>query len=682
MMTQASPFRRCKLHARKFARGRSREQSGVALLTALLLLILLSILGLAMAVTTNSDMMINGYYGSYRGSFYAADSGLNIARATMSSQIQNQVNTHPCVGWGSTSTDSQCQSATGPLNGGTAASYAQTNVPSSSFSTLNSGQAANAWPENYMVPASVTGCTTSVTFPTSGTTNPQVLATSGGLNTSYAYTFNYTICSVGRAQALQQVIAKESGILTVTVTAAGPSSTPTPTSFAAFGAFINNFAECQGALVPGTMTGSFWTNGSWNFGTGGSYIYTDPVNQVDTKASFVFGSGTRGAPSCNGVSGCDCKNASSDSYNGQTIAPTFKSGFNRGQPAAALPTDSYSQEWAVIDGYGFSGTGHTESPSNPNSGSPYTTLNSYLKDINGTAYPLAGASSGVFMNYCTGALGSGCGTPTLLGSGFFIEDSGSVATNIGLSLGTTGGNPTQIYTITQGSTVTQITLNIGANTTTIVSGSKTLTLAGVPMNYAIPTPREGALLYVDGTISSLSGPGQGVASIQDYYGTTIAANGDIDITGDLIYKHEPVTLNSSDTLVAGNDYNQVLGIFTANGNIVLTSPYSNNNLETDATLAAIAQTCPGGSSSCGFKTGSGGVNTWTIVGGRVESYAHSVSISQGNTYFDRRFTSRTDGFAPPWFPATTVPGSATSGTPSAPGVITTTQRMTWVTWPQ
>lgn len=84
---------------------------------------------------------------------------------------------------------------------------------------------------------------------------------------------------------------------------------------------------------------------------------------------------------------------------------------------------------------------------------------------------------------------------------------------------------------------------------------------------------------------------------------------------------------------------------------------------------------------CGFATGSGGVNVWTIVGGRIESNAHSVSISQGNTYFDRRFTSK-PGFAPPWFPSTSLPAvdimnaQAPLVTPSQP------QRLSWVTYPQ
>jgi hypothetical protein len=663
-----------------------------------LLLILLSILGLTMAVTANSDMLINSYYGSYRGSFYAADSGLNIARAAMINTIKGAVTMTPCLGWGPTGATGCTEAmATGPLDGASAATLAQNYIsggtsPYRTFGSLNAGQAANSWPANFMIPATITNCTTSVTFPTSGTTNPQVLTTTGSLATSYQYTFNYTLCAMGRTQGLQQVATKESGNLIVTVTAGAPSGDPTPTSFSSFGKFTLNFAECQGALVTGTITGPLWTNGSWNFGTG-SYTFTDPVSQADPKASYWFGSH------------CDLKDAPSDTYNGQTSAPTFQAGFNRNQPAATIPPNDYVQQWAVMDGVGCGEGGTTCGVTPP----PYPTnaqLNAALKKIDGTSYPTGGASSGVYLPYCTTTCTNGnppatYPANTLYGGGIFVEGDASIQ----LQLGTDGpplNNPTQVYTITQTSsggcghrgscgggsnTTTTVTVNINANTTTIQqSGVTTRVLTGVPMNKAIGTPREGVMLYVDGTITGLSGPpgqsNQGVASIQDNYGTTISANGDIKITGDLKYKTEPVTLDTNDTLVPNADHNQVLGIYTANGNIVITSPYTNNNLETDASLAAIAQPCPGGSSSCGFETVSGGVNKWSIVGGQIQTNVHSVSISQRNTYFDRRFTSRTDGFAPPWFPTTTVPGSAISGTPSQPKVQSTTQRLTWVTWPQ
>ncbi len=693
MTTQASPFRTCIRAGRLGSRAprRPHQQSGIALITTLLLLILLSLLGLTMAVTANSDMLINSYYGSYRGSFYAADSGLNIARAALINRLTGSACTGSCLAqcaaWGSgggTGCTSQPLSNANATSAASSALSSLTSTYGASFNTLNAGQAGSSWPGNFLIPSSITGCTTSVTFPTTG--NPTVVASNSQGATEYHYTFNYEICSVGRAQGLQQVATKEDGSITLDIKAQTATSQQVQASFAAFGGFIDHFAECQGALASGTMTGPFFTNGSWNFGSGGSYIYTDPVGQHDPNASFVFGGGGYGGPSCNGQSGCDCKNAASDSYNGTTIAPTFQSGFNRNQAAVALPGDSFSQEWAVIDGVGCGEKGTTcnvNTPPAPTSSGSGNDLDTNLKSITG-AVP-SSSSTGVYIPYCITSCPTGTLPGTIYGGGFYIKDTGSVTTNVQLSLAMVASNPVQIYTITQGTTVTTITLNINANTTTVTQSSPTATplvLTGVPLNKTGATPTEGAMLYVDGTISSLSGPGQGTASIQDYYGTTIAANGNINVTGDLIYNHEPVTKNTSDTLVSGADFNQVLGIFTANGDIVWSSSYSGHNLEIDATMAAINSSCTSSSSQsiCGFAT-SGTLGTVTIVGGRIESSAHSVSLSAVNTYFDRRFTAR-PGFAPPWFPSTTLPMNDIQNA-SVPAISALPpQRLTWVTWPQ
>ena len=73
-----------------------------------------------------------------------------------------------------------------------------------------------------------------------------------------------------------------------------------------------------------------------------------------------------------------------------------------------------------------------------------------------------------------------------------------------------------------------------------------MALSGVPMNnqpFSRRKPR--TMVYVDGTITSLSGPGQGVPAIQDGAAVTITALNDIDITGDVIYKTEPVTVTQN-----------------------------------------------------------------------------------------------------------------------------------------
>ena len=66
---------------------RRNHERGVALITTLLLLMLLTALTLTMAWSARSDMLINGYYRNFRGSFYAADSGLNIVRQAAINQF-------------------------------------------------------------------------------------------------------------------------------------------------------------------------------------------------------------------------------------------------------------------------------------------------------------------------------------------------------------------------------------------------------------------------------------------------------------------------------------------------------------------------------------------------------------------------------------------------------------------
>ena len=68
------------------AKGKLNDR-GVALVITLLLLLLMSALGLAAVLSSSSDLLINGYYSNYRGSFYAADSGLAIARQGMQNYI-------------------------------------------------------------------------------------------------------------------------------------------------------------------------------------------------------------------------------------------------------------------------------------------------------------------------------------------------------------------------------------------------------------------------------------------------------------------------------------------------------------------------------------------------------------------------------------------------------------------
>jgi len=253
------------------------------------------------------------------------------------------------------------------------------------------------------------------------------------------------------------------------------------------------------------------------------------------------------------------------------------------------------------------------------------------------------------------------------GGGFYINGNASITL-----AATTGGdgttNPTQTYTITQGSTTTTIILDNVAGLTTVSSGGTTLSLAGIPQqldpNTGQPIVQNDpsgnavnpALLYVNGAITGLNG------TVQNNEGITVVASSSVSITGDLTYLQSPVSI-PADTLNTTTNAG-VLGIFTT-GNINL-YPDSAGNLTVNASLAAIS----GGTS--GFATPGGSIGTWTIVGGRAEDQAHSVNISTGNTYFDRRFANN---FGPPWFP-TSVPQPGQAGIPAGPVTMSVT-RLSW-----
>lgn len=673
MRIESALFRRQSV--RKVKNGtlpvvRNRSARGIALITSLLLLILMSALGLGMVLSVNSDMLINGYYGNYRSAYYSADAGLNVARQALINQIQSQVSLTPCAAWGTTVTG--C--TTLPIaNATTAASTALTNVlstwggsfhswGSTTSTTTNSGQAANSWPGGFML-------SPNSTF--TPTTTPTTCGTSG-----CTYTFQYNLIALGQGNGLQQVQTKEMGALSITVAPALVSSgaTTTTTSFSSFGAFISNFTANTNPLVYGTITGPQFTNGSWNFGSGGSYIFTDTVAQAGPTVSYDFTNG-------GGYHYVDSANTSA-TYNSTTIAPNFEAGLIVNAATAPLPTDDFSQKWAVLDGQGC-GEGSNVCGSSTSPDPPAVTnanLNAHLKNISGTAYPTGGATTGVYLPY-SGTAAAG----TMTGGGFYLEGG---ATSITLTPGSDShGNPTQIYTIVQGTTTTTITTDIAANTTTMNSGSTTTTLTGVPMSSVTGTPTAQTLVYADGDIggpsgggnyTGLSGPGQGQAAIQNGVALTVVANGDINVVGDLLYREEPVTLTTADTLIPANNYGQVLGLFTQSGNLVLNSTYSNNNLEIDAAMAAVGNGCT--SNECGLETPGNGINTLNIVGGRMEAFAHGVTINTSNTYYDRRFL--TPGFGPPWFPSTQVSTNVIPAVPGVPTVALTTSRLQWSTSPQ
>ncbi len=611
----------CRRRAQHGARG-------AALVITLILLALLSAASVAMVLLVSSDTMINGYYRNYRGSFYASDSGINVVVETMKNSIQASANStaNPPL-------------PTNGIPGAVTAAYAPFQA---GYFTVGD---AGSWKSQFQMIANPNGAPVLGLPTVTSKANPNDANSPGNGDLIWTFNYPYTVTISGRSSGSEAEVITETGII-VYSSLSGTGAAANPPKFSKWGAFITNFADCQGPLVPGTMTGPFFTDGQWNFGnySNPGYTFTDTVGQAGANVSWWKNSSCSDSPAApNGFK-----------------APTFQNGLQLGQNSISPPSNTYNQAQAILDGKGTPPC--TVAPCAPDPPPSQTQMSQTLKKINGTSYPSNGnAQTGVYIPYYTNANGQtvyGSNPATGgdgVGGGFYINGNASVTMTA-----TTGGNgtsnPTQTYTITQGNTTTTIIVDNVSNTTTVSSGGTTLSLLGAPQQLdpntgqpIIQTDPSGAavnptLLYVNGQVTGLSG------TVQNNVGITVAAASNVSITGDLTYLQSPVSI-PSDTLNTSTNAG-VLGIYTT-GNINL-YPDATGNLTVNASMAAI------GSGTSGFATPGGAINTWTILGGRAEDQAHSVSISTGNTYYDRRFAGN---FGPPWFP-TGVPQAGAGAVPS------------------
>ncbi len=626
-----------------------RNQRGIALVTTLLLVLLLSAMSLTMVLSVGSDMLVNGYYGNDRASFYAADSGANIGRQAITAAILANV------------------PANFPANVQPIPSNTNTSVQSSitgtygTFTPLTGGP-AGSWPAKFMItglalsvpsctvqggPATVNGQPISCTNLPPANSNPPV--------TGFNYIFPYSMTVLGQSQGSEQTLLTDSGNLVFNGTIK-PSGNTT-LSFASFGTFIDQYPPCSAPFVAGNLYGPFFTNGAWNFGDANAlgsstkYNFQNTTGQANGAASYWHGG--------------NCVNAAaaSNTASGTTIAPTFQSGFNLGQASVPLPQNDFNQEQAVLDGIGNT----SSQPSN-------TQLNGILKDATGKAYPTNGTSSGVFLPYTIDATS---GAKTFVGGGIYVQGNATV------TLSPTG-NSGQVYSIVQNGVTTTVVTNptaTGAGTTTIqVGNGPVTTVNGVP---EMKDPNTGAvtenaaMLYVNGSITSLSGPGEYQPAINNGVALTITAAQNVTVTGDIRYGQEPVTTAPNqvvngqtvpmDTLIPNNNTGQVLGIFTATGDIQMNNKQSDGNLEIDASIAMVSQGGSGGWINVGPQ-----INTLNLVGGRIANQAKAGNTITRNIFFDQRFLQ--GGFAPPWYPSTTVQVSNTDTSAFAPPTV---QRLQW-----
>ncbi len=644
---------------------RTARERGVALLITLGLLALLGAASLAVIFLTSSDTMINGYYRNYRGSFYAADSGINIIVEAMKDAVAKSA--APTTLSAAPLPISTAIPATNamPASGLEAGALSAITTAYSPFQASWYSIGDNgSWNSQFKLISITPGQATYSVGPNTSDTN---WATDGDY--SWTFYYPYTITVQGQSAQSEEEELTESFTIEYSSSPGVNASGGLP-SFASFGGFIDQYTLCDAGLVPGTMYGPFFTNGSWNFGNDNSpgYTFENSIGQAGSQVGYINGSCTKG-----GVT----------APKGFT-QPKFMEGFTIGDPPVTVPTDSYNQEQAVVNGTGAAAC--TANPCvNGDKQPPSATLMSTMQTYSGTQYSGSTASAGVYFpvytvtNPTTGAQTLAYGSNTGLGGngyggGFYVNGNASVA----LSATTdTGGNPTQTYTISQSSgsgyhsttTTTTIVVDTATNTTTVTQGSGTpLVLTGVPTqinpNTGAPMTDEtdpggdnisATMVYVNGTITGLSG------TVQNATGVTITATSDIDVTGNVTYVSQPVT--SNDTLVSNTNAG-VLGIYTQ-GNLNLEPSSNGGNLTIDASIAMLS------GNDSGMETPGNSVGTLTIMGGRSEDQAHGVNISTGNTLYDQRFAG---SVAPPWFP-TAVP---TAGSPSVPLFVgATVQRTLW-----
>ncbi len=609
---------------------RSPER-GVALVITLLMLALVTVLSLGMVIALSTQTLIGGYYRNYRGAFYAADSGLNIARDQVEAQLEAGIPatfTFPPIA-------TSCTSSSAPT---VATTYA-------GLTSLNTGTAAQSWHEAFKI--------------TNATISP--VTVTQGVNT-YSCIYPYSLTAVGTAQGTEQQSITESGTITVVVNG---MSAANQVSFAYFGAFIDVYNYGTGPLVPGTMTGPMFTNSAWEFMANQApwtspYVFTDPVQQAWAQADY-WDTGW----------GQHLSSASSWGSGSNLIAPTFEQGFYTNQTPVALPSNNFNQLEAVEDGWG----------ANPAAtGTTVTNGLTALVNMSGQNFT-TGTSSGVFFNEGTVASGSSTGpgtacpahvTPPCVaaGGGFYIPGNADVQL-------VPSGATAQRYIITQNGVATTITIDPAANggmgTTVITNGSTTQTLNGVPTDSY--TNQASTMIYVDGPDMYFHGPGEGQGAVQDNAMITLTTSGDAVATGDVLYKTEPVSIPTDALIPSVANMNQVLGIFTATGNFITQDTQADQNIEVDGSIATIsasdsANNCAAGK---GGQLSNGHINTFNNVGGMIQSCIYAADVNTENTWFDRRFTSRPT-FAPPWFPSTTI----TTGGPQPSNPSIQLQRIQWV----
>jgi Domain of unknown function (DUF4900) len=416
-------------------------------------------------------------------------------------------------------------------------------------------------------------------------------------------------------------------------------------NFAIYALFTNTHTTPGGSPVWFTNTTSFngpvHTNDQFRFLQ--FPTFTGTLESVNNTAWFYNnGSNVQLAANSN-VSGGTRIDAPlvPPASNPQSAAPAA---FSRGVPTVSLPTGPYNQQGVSIG-------------LNPGQTSPVTTA-----QIAAAVPELKNASSipsGIYVPI-TDSNGNCVSDPNepMLG-GIYVQGN---LDSLTMSLGG-GSNNLAVYTFTQGSTTTTVTVDRTNNQTTVNSnnwlsppvapgcalspGPATRTFSGVPKGYQVPGNNYGTIIYVAGSINSLSG------TLQQNEQTTITASGDIVIQGNVQYQTPPDPTSSS------SNPNNLLGLYSSGGNIVIGASAPNNVTIHAVLMAGSTSSTASQIYVANYNTGSSR-GTATVLGGLIQQYYGPFGTVNGQgaqqTGYGRNFTYDTRmsrGFSPPYFPTTT-----------------------------
>lgn len=313
--------------------------------------------------------------------------------------------------------------------------------------------------------------------------------------------------------------------------------------------------------------------------------------------------------------------------------------FTRGATAVPYPSNSWNQQGVAIG-------------RNPSDATAVTNL-----QIRQAVPELVDDNSAVPDGIYIPRNGAGAGSQ--MAGGIYVQGN---LTSLTMSLSGPTNNLATYTLVRAGQTVT-ITVDRDAQTTTVTdttwASPTTRTFTNVPKGWHCGSPgapgascpgnESAGLMYVNGTISSLSG------TLEEKEQTTIVATGRIDITNHVRYEVPPDVTNP-----ASNPTN-VLGLYSSSNDIRITTG-APNDLDLHAVLMA-GNTADGFNSSVNvqnYNSGSprGSVN---LIGGLIEEYYGafgtfnpdgSAATGYGRNFrYDRRMGR---GFAPPFFPTTNL----------------------------